>query len=255
MLNLFRMDLYRMIRAKSFLIVLALSALLSLCSTPAKWALFQLARLIGGIDEGFGGTAQLSSILSNPYPFAFLPMIAASLFFYADLEFGYVKNIAGQVPKKGYTVLSKFCASMVLSAAFALTAIAFNLIGTLIFRSISASSEVGQSLLALLMKLILMQACLSIVLFFVAGLKNKSLGLVLSVLMGSGLMALVYLGIDAGIIRLFGLKSAFSISNYMPDQLLGETYPDTLNAILVSAAVTAIFLPLSIWIFDKKDVK
>ena len=41
----------------------------------------------------------------------------------------------------------------------------------------------------------------------------------------------------------------------MPDQLLGETYPDTLNAILVSAAVTAIFLPLSIWIFDKKDVK
>ena len=63
MLNLFRMDLYRMIRAKSFLIVLALSALLSLCSTPAEWALFQLARLIGGRD---GSTRALAGRRSCP---------------------------------------------------------------------------------------------------------------------------------------------------------------------------------------------
>lgn len=255
MLNLFRMDLYRMIKAKSFLVILALSALISLGSTPAEWALYQLSRLIAGSEEGFVKAEQLSSILANPYSFAFLPMIAASIFFYADLEFGYVKNIAGQMPKKGYTALSKFCVSAVLSLAFALVGIAFNLIGTLIFRSISVSDGIGRSLLTLLMKLLLMQACLSIILFFVTGLKNKSLGLVLSVLMGSGLMVLVYLGIDAGIIKLFGLKDSFSVSSYMPDQLLDKAYPDTLRALLVSAVTTAIFLPLTIWIFDKKDVK
>ena len=46
MLNLFRMDLYRMIKAKSFLVILVLSALISLGSTPAEWALYQLSRLI-----------------------------------------------------------------------------------------------------------------------------------------------------------------------------------------------------------------
>ena len=41
----------------------------------------------------------------------------------------------------------------------------------------------------------------------------------------------------------------------MPDQLLREASPKTLRAVLVSAVTVGVFLPLSIRVFDKKDVK
>ena len=41
----------------------------------------------------------------------------------------------------------------------------------------------------------------------------------------------------------------------MPDQLLGQLKPPVLDSILVSAATTALFLPLSVHVFDRRDVK
>ena len=75
-----------------------------------------------------------------------------------------------------------------------------------------------------------------------------------SVLFGLGLLGLIYLGIDAGLDRLFPKKD-FLVSDYMPDQLYAETKPDTLAALIVSAVTILLFLWLSVRIFDRKDVK
>ena len=73
-------------------------------------------------------------------------------------------------------------------------------------------------------------------------------------LLGTGLMVLVYSAITEGINQVLHLKG-FSLSNYMPDQLLLDPTGDTLTSILSAAVTTAIFLPLSIRIFDRRDVK
>ena len=76
--------------------------------------------------------------------------------------------------------------------------------------------------------------------------------MILAVLMGLGMTSLIYMGIDAG---LHELIKDVSITPYMPDQLLKEASPALIRSILVSAVTIGIFLPVSIRVFDKKDVK
>ena len=44
-------------------------------------------------------------------------------------------------------------------------------------------------------------------------------------------------------------------SDLPPDQVLKKTSPDALRAFLVSAVAIGVFLPLSVRVFDKKDIK
>ena len=105
-----------------------------------------------------------------------------------------------------------------------------------------------------LMKLLLIQSICAILLLVTASFQNKSLGTVIAVLMGLGLMSLVYMMIDTGLDQLFQNKG-FSVSDYMPDQLLGLLKPPVLDSVLVSLTTTALFLPLSVHVFDRRDVK
>lgn len=255
--NLIRMDLYRMTKAKAFQVSLILIALSALAYTPAGWGFFMLGNMFSSdVSLVFPKTAELADILRSPFPFlnAMIIMLAACSFFYADIEFGYIKNIAGQMPKKGYTVLSKFFAVLLQNALFMLVGVIFNLIGTLFIQKIVTESSVLNGCIAFLLKLLLMQACCTILLMFVAAFQNKSLGSVMAVLMGTGLLSLVYLGIDSGLYQMFKL-SGFSIADYMPDQVLRQSDPNALRAILVSAVTIAIFLPLGIRVFDRRDIK
>ena len=256
MVNLLRMDLYRMRKAKSFWVCLILAFALSLAVTPTAKLLILLSRLISDEANLFPDTAALAQILRNPFPLlnAMLAMLSACSFFYADAENGYIKNIAGQMPRKGFTILSKFLAIMPHNLVFALAGLAGNLLGTMFLQKITMDGSVMSSLGACLLKLLLLQSICAILLLVCASFQVKSLGTVLAVLMGMGLLSLVYLGIDAGLDHLLPKKN-FLISDYMPDQLLNSEEPKTLDALLVSAATIVIFLPLSIRVFDKKDIK
>ena len=254
--NLIRMDLYRMRRSKAFLVSLILAAASALLMTPAAWGLAQLANLLGETKQVFPESVALVSAVSDPFPMlnAMIGMLAACTFFFSDLEFGYIKNIAGQMPKKGYTVLSKFIAVMVQNALFMAVGIACSLLGTVFFQRIALEGDYPRALLTLLLKFLLMQACCTILLLLVSAVQNKSLGSVMAVLMGSGLLSLVYMGIDAGL-RQFIRMGAFSIAQIMPDQLLRADAPKTADALLVSAVTIGVFLPLAIRVFDRRDVK
>ena len=107
--KLIRMDLYRMLKAKSFMVCLIISFVLALANMPLAKLLFALARSLSPeINETFMAQVSLSAILSEPFPMISLMLLLISLcfFFYADMENGYIKNIAGQMPMKGFTVLS-----------------------------------------------------------------------------------------------------------------------------------------------------
>ena len=261
MANLFRMDLYRMFKAKSFKVCLIVSFLLSLGRMPAVKLLELLAKMVaqeGQQIQGLGSTANLSDILSSPLTvLTVIPLlISVVLFFYADMENGYIKNIAGQMPKRGFSILSRFLASIVHNGIFLIACVIGNLAGTILFQRIIADSAVATGLLCFLLKWVLLQSLCSILLLAAASFRSKSLGMVLAVMFGLGAMSLLYLAIDQGLHALF--KNFGGISPYLPDTLLSSVSieePQTLRAILSAAITTAIFLPLSIRVFDKRDVK
>ena len=256
MVNLFRMDLYRMVRAKAFYICLALTFFLALISTPAQKVLYSLANSLSSeINESFPATSNLSDIIANPFPLMGMMLIMLSLcfFFYADMENGYIKNIAGQMPMKGFTVLSKFFAAIVHNLVFIAVGIIGNVIGTLLVQKIAADGAVTDSIRILCLKFLLLQSICVILLLVVSTFRSKALGMILAVLFGLGMMPLIYLGINQILKPVFGQGT--DISNYMPDSVMGEDPLDTVKALLVSAVTIGIFLTLAVRIFDRKDVK
>ena len=252
--NLIRMDLYRMWKTRPFYICLILYAVLALVGAPLEKVLFMLAGSLS--NAAFETTRDIAGIISNPFPMMGLMLILISVcfFFYADVENGYIKNIAGQMPMKGFTILSKFAAAFVHNLVFIVTGIVGNIIGQLLVRQIVADGNIADSFRLLFLQLFLVQSLCAILLLVISTFRSKSLGMILAVLFGLGLTSLLYLAINSGLSQLFGGKE-INISEYMPDSVMGERPLDTVKAILVAAVTTGIFLPLAIRIFDRKDVK
>ena len=255
MVNLIRMDLYRMRKAKSFIVCLILIFVLALASAPLEKLLFTLARSLSNeINETFFDNVNFSRILINPFPMMgkMITLLSLCYFFYADVENGYIKNIAGQMPLKGFTVLSKFLASIVHNLIFAAVGIIGNLIGSLIVRKIVPDSNLMDSIRILVLRLMLLQSISAILLLMVATLRSKSLGMILAVLFGLGLASLLYAGISEALKQVFGPGT--DISRYMPDAVMAEYPLDTLKALAVSVIWGGLFLLLAIRVFDRKDV-
>jgi len=254
--NLIKMDLYRMLKTRTFWICLAIAFVMSLGYMPlGKLMYILLTSLSTETQEPFPTEAKLSGIVSNPFPLICLMMVLLSLcfYFYADVENGYIKNIAGQMPMKGFTILSKFMAAGVHNLIFIAACIIGNLIGTLIVQRIVGDSGVADSIRMLALKFLLLQSICAILLLVVSTFRSKSLGMILAVLFGLGLTPLIYAGISEALKSVFGQET--DISKYMPDAVMGENPLDTVKAILVAIVTGGIFLPLAIRIFDRKDVK
>ena len=253
--KLIRMDLYRMVKEKSFLICLLLTFLLALGTTPFARLIYTLAvSLSPEAVEPFPAETNLSVMLADPFPvLGFMLLLSLCFFFYADTENGYIKNIAGQMPMKGFTVLSKFLAAAVHNLVFIAVSVIGSIIGTLIFQRIVLDAGVPDSLRVLVLKFLLIQSICAILLLVVATLRAKSLGMVLAVLFGLGLTSLIYLGINQGLNSLFG--GNIDIAQYMPDTVMSEDPLDTLKALAVAVVTGFVFLLPAIRIFDRKDVK
>lgn len=258
MSNLIRMDLHRMFLARSFKVCLVLSFLSGFIIVPAAKVFMMLVRILpesAGIPDLLPKSADLSSLLRDPFPLmnGMLLLFSACYFYHADLEHGYIKNIAGQMPKRGYAVLSRYIALIVHNLIFVLTGMAGNLIGTVLFIKITPDSEAVSALGYLGIRLLLLHGICAILLLFTTSLRSKNFGMVLAVIFGANMMRVLYMGIDAGLGIL--LKRSVSIENYMPDYLMWQETPDPVIALPVAAVTIVIFVLLSVRIFDRRDVK
>ena len=254
--NLIRMDLYRMNKGKAFRVCLLLAFILALGATPFEWGMVQISKALAPNETvPFAESVSLAYLIGHPFSSTILMLAFLSIviFFYADMENGYIKNIAGQMPKKGYSVLSRFIASVPHNLAFMLIGLIGFILGTLPFQKITMDGSIPEAIGIFLLKLLLLQSVCAILLLVTTSFRNKSLGMILAVLLGLPVMSLLYLGVNTGLQQLFG--KSFDITPYMPDQVLKEDAPDAIRAFLVAAVTLGIFLPLSISVFDKKDVK
>lgn len=187
--QLIRMDLYRMFKSQASVICLALALVLALGNAPLAMLIYMLGNSLSPeLNEVFPAAVNLSDILGDPFPMlnAMLILLSLCFFFYADVENGYIKNIAGQMPMKGFTVLSKFQASIVHNLIFAAVGIIGNLIGTMIVQRIVVDGVVLDSIRVLVLKLLLFQSLCAILLLVVSTFRSKSVGMILAVLFGLG---------------------------------------------------------------------
>ena len=254
--KLIKMDLYRMLKSKAFLICLILFFVLALSTAPLAKMLYMLARTFATeADAAFMAEVNLSAIIGDPFPMLGFMLLLMSLcwFFHADVENGYIKNIAGQMPMKGFTVLSKFVAAIVHNLIFVVAGIIGTLIGALLVQRIIVDSDVLDSFRVLVLKLMLIQSLCAVLLLVVSTFRSKSLGMVLAVLFGLHLTSLIYMGINEALKPRFG--EGTDISKIMPDAVMGEKPLDTVKAVTDAVVFGAVFLIPAIRIFDRKDVK
>ena len=257
MANLIRMDLYRMWKAKAFRICLILTFVLSLAQMPLLKLLSDLGRMLSpdSAADLFPKESLLSAEIGSPFSLftPLLILLSMVIFFYADMETGYIKNIAGQMPKRGFSILSRYLAAIVHNGVFMVVSLAGCLIGCVLVQHLVVDGAIASGILYFFLKLLLLQSLCAILLFVTSGLGSKSFGMILAVLFGVNAMALLYSGIDSGLGLIF--KSGFTIKPYMPDTLMFMDTPETLRAILSAGMTIAIFLPASISLFNKRDVK
>lgn len=258
MTNLIKMDLHRMFKARSFKVCLILAVLSGFIGMPVLKLTAMILKLIPGAGNIAGlvpESVTLSSLISEPLPVinCFLLMLSACYFFYADIEHGYVKNIAGQMPKRGYAILSRYIALILHNIIFIAAGIAANTIGHVLFVKIEADKDILKTIGSLGIRFLLLMGLCAILMLITTSLRSKTFGIVLSVVFSGQMTNLIYMSIDTAI--LMGLKKTVSIEKYMPDSLMWEVSPKLMPALAVAAVTIIVFLLLAVRIFDRRDVK
>ena len=97
--KLVSMDLYRMWKSRAVVVCLILNFALALFNKPFEKLMYTLANIFSPeMNETFAAEAELSGILSDPFPLigTMLVLLSLCFFFYADAENGYIKNIAAR---------------------------------------------------------------------------------------------------------------------------------------------------------------
>ena len=253
MLNLIRMEWYKLRTSKLFMILLAISfvsnALLSL-------AIPLFSKMLAGIPS----PVNLSYALQSPFTLGLLMIvvfISATSFSYLDFAGGYIKNIAGQVGDRGKIVISMLIIIGVHNLIFFAVGALSNVVGAAMAGALVVDGNVAGGILTLLLKWLLSMAISSVLLFFTVGIRNKSLGIIGSVVFGANVLSLAYMGISMGLKNL--LHVDINVGDYMPDALMGsvDVINNSLvvNAIVVSAVFIAAFTILTFIVFKKRDVK
>ena len=256
------MDMRRLFISKVFYISMAIVAALNILMEamgPILMKVFAPGKAINPPD--------LSDLIITPFS---IPLLLVALFIsvinfsYADMANGYIKNIAGQIPRKSDTIVSKFFVMGIHNLIFMLVGVLGVIIGNLIGGifagyTIKIDSQFfwGAALTTLLIKWMLTMAMSSILLFVTMGIKSKSLASIVGVFLGTGALALVYLGLNTGISNLF--KKEVNVTSFVPDQLFGSVNVATgtyvLNAVIVGLVCIALFLGLTIKVFNSRDIK
>lgn len=212
------------------------------------------------LGEALGASeaAKVSEIIADPFVITFLPLFILLLvvsFSYMDIENGFIKNIAGQQPKRSRVAVSKYLTIMLSNLVLMLTA----LIGQVISKYIVGKVEIDagaipQAVYTFGVRWLLLLALSALLLFLTVGIGAKPLALVTAVLAGTGFLGLIYLGIDTAIQNMLHIQN-LSLVDYAPDQLLTQSGYEGPRAVIVGITFSVVFMLLTVLRADKTDVK
>ena len=273
MLNLIKMDFYRLFRTKAvrrgaivaaifafFTSLLNLGILeivkLSLEDDPNAandiGVFFSIVSWLNGADFAdivLTGTGMLSLFVSC--------MIAAS-FVGGEQSCGYAKNIAGQLPNRGFMVASKFVATCFIQLmVLVIYTVVCSICAGIFFNEYIIGYSIGAMLGGLALRFLLFCAVDAVLLFFCTLTRSHAVSMVIGAIFGIGVTSLVYKLVN---MLLSMVNITIDVEKLMPDGINGLISASSLGDIvarvfIVAAVFVTVFLTGAMMLFKKRDVK
>lgn len=267
--NLIKMDLFRQRKNKSILIFSIIIFVLAFIA-PIIEVIF--AHLLVRVAEGEGKEVYEASkqaydmMVNTKTDFSWIlratfgglmtlslfPLLYCATYFHSDVSHGYIKNLAGQFPRRSMLAASKFIVVLLPCTIMMLSGVVGNLIGHLVTKGVNMDSGVGMGIAAFFLKLLLLWAMASVLMLFSVGLNNKTLAIVVGVVFGTGMMSVFYMPLDMLFEKVFKLD--FKVEKYVPDMLFRETDFNFLAALISSVVIIAACMILTSMMTNKRDV-
>lgn len=259
--SLIKMDLRRLTLSKVFYTCMAIIAAVNILwqiAIPLFVRMFAMNQPLQRV--------QFSNFVAQPFALSIMivvMVISIVSFTFADFANGYIKNIAGQVAHKSHIILSKFIVVGVHNCIIMLAGVLSLIIGGVVASlmgviKLEFDALLPQAFLTFFIKWMLSMAISSIMLFLTNGVRNKTVATVVGVILGTGALGMVYLGLNEVVKNVFKIND-FSIGDYAPDQLINSVSVGggiaVFNAIIVALVCSALFLVISVKVFDSRDVK
>ena len=281
MLNIIKMDLYRMLKTKSMYVIwIVLAAILlittSLCKTDyvlltEKDAMKQeqvTEPAVDNINVGMmvtlptepGERVTVYDIFfanSQGKLYALLLVIFTVLFSTADISSGYIKNIGGQVRNRGTLILSRAIALAVftvltMAGAFLFQAAANGIVfGELEWGNTKAILSYFVTELALHYALVLICMAIAII------LKNNVISMVIAVCLSMNVMTIVY-GMINSAIQKIGIQNfqiyKYTITGKLSLLPMNPSGNECLAAFGVAIVFIVMMISVSSVVFQKRDI-
>lgn len=254
--NLIKMEWYKLRTTKMFYVLLGVVFGINVLLNAVIPVLFRLI----APDQALS-LSKISDMISSPMSIGLLMLcvfMSAVSFLYSDFTGGYIKNIAGQVKRRGNIAIAKFVVVGIHNLIFFVVGSASCVLGAALGGRLSLEGNIGSALLTLLLKWLLSMAIASIFLFITVGLNSKTFAVIAAVIFAVNALSLAYLGINTAVATVFKWQN-FSFGDYMPDALMGSVNVETgslvVNALIVSAVFIVGFLLLTVKTFESRDVK
>ena len=281
MLNIIKMDLYRMFKTKSMYVIwIVLAAILlittSLCKTDYELLTEKDAMKQEQVTEPTVDNINVGMMVTLPTEpgekvtvydiffansqgklYALLLVIFTVLFSTADISSGYIKNIGGQVGNRGSLIFSRSIALSVftvltMAGAFLFQAAANGIVfGELEWGNTKAILSYFVTELALHYALVLICMAIAII------LKNNVISMVIAVCLSMNVMTIVY-GVINSAIQKIGIQNfqiyKYTITGKLSLLPMNPSGNECLAAFGVAIVFIVMMISVSSVVFQKRDI-
>ena len=287
MYNLFRMHIYRTLKSKSTLVLGILLVVFTFLHLGLGYIVFEdpLNIQAGGLYiQSNGSDISLTPDLVHQFfiqgnsALLILLTIFTVLMTNSDITKGFVKNIYGMFEDKGKLVLAKWCAVMSsVTLVYLVTSIVSLGLAILCYRTSYESGNWDLYLIEFVVVYIGCIAMMTMVFLITSLFKSSAGGMVIGLVIASGILQSIERLIDVIIAKLSGAtgketimaftglaeegaRKFFRISDYCIDNVFISFSPameqsDIARTVIVSAAYALIGLGLAVLLAKKRDVK
>lgn len=268
MLNLLRMDLYRMLRSKGFYICFGVLTFISLfafgmlyviASPSAQDFLAQKGMAMDQFQSDTGMVLNSLSILDVFHQtnitggfFAVTIGVLASLFIGIDFEAGFIKNILCVHENKWDYILSKLCCLSIVNLLYLVGTFLVQLPLNLLLGGVFDYSSVSDVLLYMVLVWMVENAFTALSLFICMLTRSKSAGIACAILINGGIIYML-------VSTFLGLFHWDGITHYSLYYLLSSlTFPhtgaDIIKPVIIAAVHLVLYTVIGKILLSKKDI-
>ena len=286
MLNMIRMDLYRLFRTKSMYVIWIIMTASILLTTFLSKTDYEAIMEDNNMNQTttLSDTSEDNSVeninigMSVQLPtepgekvtvmdiffansqgkfYALFMVIFSVIFSTADISSDYIKNIAGQVSKRAMLIVSREVALAVFTVITFAGAFALQIVFSRIaFGEILIGME-DNSLLYLLTQLVLHYAIVVICMAAAVIVKNNVVSMIFAVCLTMNVMSIVYSGIN-NIVESLGVKNfqvyRYTVTGEIPLLIANPAIKECLMALGVAVVFILVMTAAGSIIFQKRDI-